>query len=61
MKKMNILFLGLAILTVICLMSIGISIAEKSIQGIILATTATILITGFGFMMKKKMRAAGKL
>lgn len=61
MKKINVLFLGLAIVTVISLMSIGVAIAERSILGIVFAMTATILIMGFGFMLKKRMREANKL
>ncbi|HHY73903.1 MAG TPA: YlaF family protein [Bacillus bacterium] len=61
MKKINFLFLGLAIATTLSLASIGIAIAEESILGIILAIVATVLITGFSFMLKKRMREANKL
>ncbi|MEC1721035.1 DUF5325 family protein [Schinkia azotoformans] len=58
MKNINFLFLGLAIATVIALMLIGVAIAERSLLGIILSITATVLITGLGFSLKKKMRKA---
>lgn len=61
MKNINFLFLGLAIATVISLMLIGIAIAERSILGIISSILASIVIMGFGFMMKKRMREANKL
>ncbi|WP_458414034.1 DUF5325 family protein [Schinkia sp. CFF1] len=61
MKKINFLFLGLAIATVIALMSIGVAIAERSILGVILSIIASILIMGVGFSLKKKMREANKL
>ncbi|EKN68493.1 DUF5325 family protein [Schinkia azotoformans] len=58
MKNINFLFLGLAIATVIALMLIGVAIADRSLLGIILSITATVLITGLGFSLKKKMRKA---
>ncbi|KEF36017.1 hypothetical protein M670_04816 [Schinkia azotoformans MEV2011] len=58
MKNINFLSLGLAIATVIALMLIGVAIAERSLLGIILSITATVLITGLGFSLKKKMRKA---
>jgi len=61
MKNINFLFLGLAIATVISLMLIGVAVAERSILGIISSILASILLMGFGFMMKKRMRAANKL
>ncbi|WP_102347077.1 YlaF family protein [Bacillus sp. Marseille-P3661] len=61
MKNVNFTLLSLAILTVVCLMLIGVAIAERSIIGILLAVIASILVIGFGFVMKKKMRESGKL
>lgn len=61
MKNINFLFLSLAILTVIFIMLIGITVAERSVVGIILSIIATILVMGFSFKMKKKMRESGKL
>ncbi|WP_017753575.1 DUF5325 family protein [Calidifontibacillus oryziterrae] len=61
MKKINVLFFSLAIVTVVCMMLIGIAIAIGSLIGIILASLATILVMGFSFSMKKKMRNSGRL
>lgn len=61
MKNINFLFLGLAIIGVIALGSIGVAIAEGSFFGIIISCLASITIIGFGFMLKKKMRQANKL
>lgn len=58
MKNINFLFLGLAIATVIALMLIGVAIAERSLLGIIFSITASVLTTGLGFSLKKKIRKA---
>ena len=54
-------FLVLAILATIAIGSIGVSIAEKSWIGIVVAIVLLCAIMGFGFSMKKKIREAGKL
>ncbi|MGE7602264.1 YlaF family protein [Peribacillus sp. NPDC097675] len=54
-------FLILAILATICIGSIGIFIAEKSILGILAAIVVLCGIMGYGFSQKKKLREAGKL
>lgn len=56
MKNIQFSFLGLAVAAVICLMLIGIFIAEQSIIGIIIAIIALIAIMGLGFSRKKKLR-----
>jgi len=61
MKNINFLFLGLAIIGVIALGSIGVAIAEGSVLGIIITCLASISIIGFGFMLKRKMRKANKI
>ncbi|USK87263.1 YlaF family protein [Peribacillus asahii] len=61
MMKIKWPFLILAILATICIGSIGISIAEKSILGIVVAIIILCGIMGFGFTQKKKWREAGKL
>ncbi len=58
MKNINFLFLGLAVATVIAMMLIGVAIAERSLLGIILSILATVLLTGLGFSLKKKIRKA---
>jgi len=52
----NLIMLGFSIITVAFMMIIGIAIAERSILGIILSIFAVFIVTGFGFITKKKMR-----
>lgn len=54
-------FLVLALLATIAIGSIGVSIAEKSWIGIVVAIVLVCIIMGFGFTRKKKLREAGKL
>ena len=54
-------FLVLSLLATISIGSIGVSIAEKSWIGIVVAIVLLCAIMGFGFSMKKKLREAGKL
>ncbi|WP_078547382.1 YlaF family protein [Litchfieldia alkalitelluris] len=61
MKSINITMLIFSLLTVICMMSIGIAIAERSILGTILSILAVIIVMGFGFVTKKKMREKSNL
>ncbi len=46
----------LAIVTVICIMSIGVAIAERSILIALLATVGMVISTGFGFSLRKRIR-----
>jgi hypothetical protein len=50
-----------AILSASSMMGIGIAIAEKSLIGVISCVIALILIMGFGFKTKRKMRENGEL
>ncbi|MDX8359941.1 YlaF family protein [Cytobacillus sp. IB215316] len=61
MKKLNLTMLLFAILATICIMSVGIFIAEQNIIGIITASISFVLAMGFGFVTKKKMREQGRL
>lgn len=61
MKNVNIPMLLFAILTAICIMLIGVAIAERSLLGIILSIIAVIIVTGLGFTTKKKMRENGRI
>lgn len=61
MKNLNFTMLFFAVATALCIMSIGIAIAEKSMLGIILSLISVIIVTGLGFMTKKKMREKGRL
>ncbi len=56
MKKENILFLTLSIVTVICIMAIGVAIAEKSLLIAVLAIIGIFIATGLGFSLRKKRR-----
>ncbi|WP_026674436.1 DUF5325 family protein [Alkalihalobacterium bogoriense] len=61
MKKENLLFLTLAIVTVICIMAIGIAIAERSIVIALLAVIGMIVATGLGFTLRKKIRESEEM
>lgn len=52
-------FLFLALAAVICLMGTGIAVSYRSVIGIIFSIIAFILVMGFGFVTKKKMRESG--
>ncbi|GAE29923.1 DUF5325 family protein [Alkalihalobacillus hemicellulosilyticus] len=55
MKKENVLFLLLAVITVICIMSIGVAVAEKSMLIFILSIIGIFLAMRLGFTLKKKL------
>jgi|1186.fasta_scaffold105425_1 hypothetical protein len=61
MKKIKSLFLLFALVATSCIMGIGISVAERSIIGIISCILLFILVMGIGFIAKKKMRENGFL
>ncbi|ARK31154.1 DUF5325 family protein [Halalkalibacter krulwichiae] len=61
MKKENLLFLLLAIISVICIMSIGVAIAERSILIAFLSIAGVIIATGLGFTLRKKVRESNEL
>ncbi|HEY4551160.1 MAG TPA: YlaF family protein [Bacillus sp. (in: firmicutes)] len=61
MKKIKSLFLLFALVATSCIMGIGISVAERSIIGIISCILLLILVMGIGFITKKKMRENGFL
>jgi amino acid permease len=61
MKQIKWVFLIYAILAAACIMGIGVAIAEQSIIGAISCLLALILIMGFGFKRKAKMRRNGEL
>jgi uncharacterized membrane protein YqjE len=56
MTKQNLIFLLISILTFSCIVLIGISIAEESILGAVLAILAVVALMGTGFTLKKKFR-----
>ena len=61
MKKIKSLFLLFALVATSCIIGIGISVAERSIIGIISCILLFILVMGIGFITKKKMRENGFL
>ncbi|NHM29642.1 YlaF family protein [Neobacillus terrae] len=61
MKQIKWNMLAFAILAACAIMGIGVAIAEKSILGGIGCIIALILIMGFGFKTKKKLRENGQL
>lgn len=61
MKNIKWPFLLFAFAAAACMMGTGIAIGERSVPGIILTLIALILVMGFGFTIKKKMRESGKL
>lgn len=61
MKKIKSLFLLFALVATSCIVGIGISVAERSIIGIISCILLFILVMGIGFITKKKMRENGFL
>lgn len=56
MKKENVLFLSLALVTVICIMAIGVAIAERSIFIAFLSLVGITATCGVAFSYKKKLR-----
>lgn len=61
MKKENVLFLLIAIISVICIMSIGVAIAERSLLIAVLSIAGVIIATGLGFTLRKKVRESNEL
>lgn len=57
--KWNLLLL--AVLGTVSIIGIGFSLGAGSIVGMILSFAALIVIMGYGFMTKKKLRDEGKL
>ncbi|MDF2039548.1 YlaF family protein [Bacillus sp. CMF12] len=61
MNKIKWPLLAFAIGAALCMMGIGVAIAERSIIGMIFAIIALIFVMGYGFKTKKKMREDGLL
>ncbi len=56
MRKENVMFLLLAIITVLCIMSIGIAVAERSLLIAFLALGGAVIATWLGFILRKKVQ-----
>ncbi|ERN53095.1 DUF5325 family protein [Alkalihalophilus marmarensis] len=61
MKKENVLFLLLAVITVICIMSIGVAVAERSIVIALLALIGIVIALFLGISLRKKVNEASEL
>lgn len=61
MKKENIIFLILSIISVAFVSSIGIAISIPSTTLAIIGILGTILTMGLGFSLKKKWREKGNI
>lgn len=56
MNKKNVIFLLIAVTGVFFFGLVGVSVAERSIVGVILSLLASIMVIGLGFTLKKKWR-----
>ncbi|EFV79258.1 hypothetical protein HMPREF1013_00492 [Bacillus sp. 2_A_57_CT2] len=61
MDKIKWPLLAFAIGAALCMMGIGVAVAERSIIGMIIAIIALIFVMGYGFKTKRKMREDGLL
>ena len=56
MKQIKWIFVIYAILAAFSIMGIGVAIGEKSILGVIGCVIAVVVVMGFGFKTKAKLR-----
>jgi len=61
MKSLNLPMLLYSVVTVLFMLLIGVSIAERSLTGILLSTFAVIFVMGAGFVTKKKLREKSRI
>lgn len=61
MKDIKLVFVLYSLAAVLAMCFIGVSIGRSSLLGIFISLIALILIMGYGFKTKKKMREAGTL
>jgi hypothetical protein len=61
MKQIKWIFVVFAVLAAVSIMGIGVAIGEESILGVIGSILALVLIMGFGFKTKAKLRNNGQL
>ena len=61
MKNIKWVFVLYSLAALLSMFAIGISVGLRSIPGILLSIVVLILVMGFGFKTKKKMREQGTL
>ncbi|GIN83852.1 hypothetical protein J6TS2_02380 [Heyndrickxia sporothermodurans] len=61
MKEIKWIFVLFATIAAASMVGIGVSIGEKSILGILICIITLIVVMGFGFKTKAKMREEGRL
>lgn len=59
MQKLKWSQLFFAVATTLSLVGIGISLGERSVLGVIICLLGATVITGIGFMTKKRLREKG--
>jgi hypothetical protein len=60
-KNIKLVFAFYSIAALIAMFAIGISIGLRSVLGILLSILLLIMVMGYGFKTKKKMREQGLL
>lgn len=61
MKNIKWVFVLFSLLALLSMFAVGISVGLRSIPGILASILLLILVMGFGFKTKKKMREQGLL
>lgn len=61
MKKIKWPFLFLAFAAALCISLIGVAIGYRSVLGVMASLVGLVIVMGFGFKKKKKMRENGEL
>lgn len=61
MREIKWIFVLFATIAAASMVGIGVAIGEKSILGILICIIALIVVMGFGFKTKAKMREEGRL
>ncbi|AIC94962.1 MULTISPECIES: DUF5325 family protein [Shouchella] len=54
MNKENVIFLTLSIITVLCIMGIGVAVAERSLLIAVVSIVGIVVSMGLGFGLRKK-------
>lgn len=61
MKDIKWIFVLYSIAAILAMCAIGVSVGLRSIPGALFAIIALVLVMGYGFKTKKKMREQGAL